>query len=91
MVMTKEKKTGLIQENATHAGDTGSPEVQAAILTERIGHLSEHLKGHPKDRHSRRGLLMMVNKRNRLLRYLRESYPQRYQAIVAKLNLRAKE
>ncbi len=90
MVMTAEKKTSIIQEYATHEGDTGSPEVQVALLTQRIGELTEHLRGHKKDRHSRRGLLMMVSKRNRLLAYLRRKDVERYRALVARLDLRAK-
>lgn len=91
MVMTKEQKGGIIKENATKEGDTGSPEVQIALLTTRINDLTEHLRSHKKDHHSRRGLLMMVNKRNRLLRYLRSKSIERYRGIVAKLKLRAKD
>jgi len=90
MSMTKERKKQVIQENARKSGDTGSPEVQVAVLTERISELSKHLQGHPKDNHSRRGLLLMVNNRNRLLKHLREVDAARYQAITAKLGLRAK-
>jgi len=88
MVMNKGKKTEIIAANARHAKDTGSPEVQVAILTERISHLTEHLRSHRKDIHSRRGLLLMVNKRNRLLRYLQRVDAGRYQALIARLNLR---
>jgi len=91
MVMTADRKTALIKDFATHEGDTGSPEVQIALLTERIGELSEHLQGHKKDHHSRRGLLMMVNKRNRLLKYMMKSNLDGYRKIVARLNLRAKD
>lgn len=91
MVMTKEEKGGIIQKHAKHEGDTGSPEVQVAIMTERINELTGHLRAHKKDHHSRRGLLMLVNKRNRLLRYLRHKDIERYRSLVAELNLRAKE
>ena len=87
--MTKERKQALIAEYATHEGDTGSPEVQIALLTERINHLNnEHLNMHKKDHHSRRGLLKMVGKRRGLLDYLMKNDIERYRAIVAKLNLR---
>ena len=88
MTITAERKTALIQEHARAEGDTGSPEVQIAILTERIRNLTEHFKGHAKDNHSRRGLLMMVNKRRSLLDYLRKSDGDRYLALIAKLGLR---
>lgn len=91
MTMNKERKDELIREFATKENDTGSPEVQVALLTERINSLTEHLKGHKKDNHSRRGLLMMVNRRNRLLRYLRETNLESYRSIIAKLKIRAKE
>ena len=78
----------VVDEYGTHASDTGSPEVQVALLTERINHLTEHLKTHKKDHHSRRGLLMMVGKRRRLLRYLQEQDVERYRALIAKLGLR---
>ena len=78
----------VVDEYGTHATDTGSPEVQAALLTQRINHLTEHLKSHNKDHHSRRGLLMMVGKRRRLLRYLQEQDVERYRALIAKLGLR---
>jgi small subunit ribosomal protein S15 len=78
----------LVDEFGTHATDTGSPEVQVALLTERINHLTEHLKVHKKDHHSRRGLLMMVGKRRRLLDYLRNQDVERYRSLIAKLGLR---
>ncbi|MEN6315895.1 MAG: 30S ribosomal protein S15 [Clostridiaceae bacterium] len=86
--MVKEIKTGIIEKYKLHDGDTGSPEVQIAILTERINHLNEHLKIHKKDHHSRRGLLKMVGARRGLLNYLQEKDIERYRAIVEKLNLR---
>ena len=88
MTVTAEKKQEIIQDNAREANDTGSPEVQVAILTERIRNLTEHFKGHHKDNHSRRGLLMMVNKRRSLLDYLKAKDQSRYTDIVAKLGLR---
>ena len=78
MSITSEKKTEIISEFATKNGDTGSPEVQVAILTERISNLTEHFKEHKKDVHSRRGLLMLVNKRRRMLNYLRKNNFERY-------------
>lgn len=78
----------IITEFGTHGTDTGSPEVQVALLTERIDHLTEHLKIHKKDHHSRRGLLMMVGKRRRLLRYLQDQDVERYRSLIAKLGLR---
>jgi small subunit ribosomal protein S15 len=78
----------VVDEYGTHATDAGSPEVQVALLTERINHLTEHLKVNKKDHHSRRGLLMMVGKRRRLLRYLQEQDMERYRALIAKLGLR---
>ncbi|MBO4896903.1 MAG: 30S ribosomal protein S15 [Clostridia bacterium] len=86
--MTKEEKTELIKTYALKEGDTGSPEVQIALLTHRINHLNEHLKIHKKDHHSRRGLLMMVGQRRGLLNYLMKVDIERYRAIVSKLNLR---
>ena len=83
--MTKQE---IIAKYQTHEGDTGSPEVQIALLTERITHLTEHLKIHKKDNHSRRGLLMMVGQRRSLLKYLEEIDIERYRAIVEKLGLR---
>ena len=91
MSMTKERKSELIKTYATKENDTGSPEVQVALLTERINSLTEHLKGHKKDNHSRRGLLMMVNRRNRLLKNLRETNLESYRGIIEKLKIRAKE
>jgi small subunit ribosomal protein S15 len=88
MSITAERKEALILDNARHEGDTGSPEVQVAILTERISNLTEHFKGHHKDNHSRRGLLMMVNKRRSLLDYLKKTDEGRYAALIAKLGLR---
>ena len=88
MTITAERKQALITEHARESGDTGSPEVQVAILTERIRNLTEHFKGHAKDNHSRRGLLMMVNKRRSLLDYLRKKDGQRYLDLIAKLGLR---
>ena len=78
----------VVNEYGTHSNDTGSPEVQVALLTDRINHLTEHLKVHKKDHHSRRGLLMMVGKRRRLLRYLQDQDVERYRALIAKLGLR---
>ena len=80
-------KQDIIKKFETHPGDTGSPEVQIAILTERVKNLQDHLKKHPQDNHSRRGLLQMVNKRRRLLVYLMKSDPDRYKGIVEKLGL----
>ena len=87
-MISKEKKTAIIAEYARKEGDTGSPEVQIAILTARIQELTEHLKNHPKDHHSRRGLLMMVGKRRGLMNYLKSQDIERYRALVAKLGLR---
>jgi small subunit ribosomal protein S15 len=86
--MDKQQKTEIIEKYKLHDGDTGSPEVQVALLTERINHLNEHLKIHQKDHHSRRGLLMMVGQRRGLLNYLRESDIERYRTIVKALELR---
>ncbi len=91
MTMSKERKSELIKTYATKDNDTGSPEVQIALLTERISTLTEHLKTHKKDKHSRRGLLMMVNRRNRLLKYVRETNHEGYRALIGKLGIRAKE
>src|SRR5947209_17670798 len=88
MTLTKEAKTEIIQEHARSAGDTGSAEVQVAVLTKRIGDLTEHLKLHKQDHHSRRGLLMLVGRRRRLLEYLKREDIERYRAILAKLDLR---
>ncbi len=87
-MITKDKKTDIIAANKTHENDTGSPEVQIAILTERINQLTEHLKVHKKDNHSRMGLFKMIGKRRRLLDYLMEKDIERYRAIIAKLNIR---
>ncbi len=80
--------TEIVAEYGTHESDTGSPEVQVALLSERINHLTEHLREHGHDHHSRRGLLMMVGKRRRLLDYLRRQDVERYRALIAKLGLR---
>jgi small subunit ribosomal protein S15 len=88
MSITAERKQALIEDNARGSTDTGSPEVQVAILTERIANLTEHFKTHAKDNHSRRGLLMLVNKRRSLLDYLRKKDADRYHALIAKLGLR---
>ena len=87
-MMLKDQKTQVITDNKTHENDTGSPEVQIAILTKRISDLTEHLKIHKKDHHSRRGLLKMVGHRRNLLGYLQKKDIERYRAIVAKLGLR---
>lgn len=88
MSITAERRQALIGEHANKPGDTGSPEVQVALLSERIGNLTEHLKTHAKDFHSRRGLLMLVGRRRRLLDYLRERDHARYEALIQRLNLR---
>ena len=88
MTITAEKKQEIIKDNARDPKDTGSPEVQVAILTERIRNLTEHFKDHHKDNHSRRGLLMMVNKRRTLLAYLKKKDVERYNALIQKLGLR---
>ena len=88
MSVTAERKQTLIKDNARASGDTGSPEVQVAILTERIVNLTEHFKTHAKDNHSRRGLLMLVNKRRSLLDFLKREDNARYTALIAKLGLR---
>ncbi len=87
-MIRKEEKTAVIEANRTHETDTGSPEVQIAILTARIRELTEHLKVHKKDNHSRRGLLKMVGKRRRLLDYLAKKDIERYRAVIAKLGIR---
>lgn len=87
-MLTQEEKTALIKQYAVHDGDTGSPEVQIAVLTSRIAYLTEHLKEHKKDHHSRRGLLKMVGHRRRLLSYLYKKDIERYRSIIAKLDLR---
>jgi small subunit ribosomal protein S15 len=88
MSIVKEKKHEVIKSHQIHEKDSGSPEVQIAILTERIRHLTEHLKTHRKDFASRRGLLMLVGRRTRLLNYLKKRAPGRYRAIIQKLGLR---
>ncbi len=88
MALLKEQKTDIIEKYRIHENDTGSPEVQIAILTERINQLSEHLKKHKKDHASRRGLLKMVGQRRRFLNYLKENDVERYRAIISQLNLR---
>ena len=87
-MIRKDEKTAVIEANRTHATDTGSPEVQVAILTARINELTEHLRVHKHDNHSRRGLLMMVGKRRNLLDYLARKDINRYRAIIAKLGIR---
>jgi len=89
MALTNEKKAEIIKDNALHEKDTGSPEVQVAILTRQINELTEHLKEHKKDHHSRRGLLKMVGRRRKLLKYLKEVNVERYRKIVKKLGLRS--
>ena len=86
--MLKEEKTAIIKEYAIHEGDTGSSEVQIAVLTKRINDLTEHLRTHSKDHHSRRGLLKMVGARRTLLKYLQDTDIERYRAIIAKLGIR---
>ena len=88
MPLHSEKKIELIGKYRTHETDTGSPEVQVALITERIGYLTEHFKTHVKDHHSRRGLLRLVSKRRRLLNYLKVSSLDRYRKVVSSLNLR---
>ena len=86
--MTPERKTELIKKFAQSEGDTGSPEVQIALLTDRIVYLTDHFKTHKKDHHSRRGLLKLVGRRRRLLRYLKSNHPDRYQTVIKSLGLR---
>ena len=88
MTISPERKTALINEYATSKGDTGSPEVQIAVLSERITNLTEHFKGHKKDHHSRRGLLKMVSARRSLLDYLKSKDSGRYSALITKLGIR---
>ena len=88
MALTKDRKTELIGSYRTHDSDTGSPEVQVAILSERINYLTEHFKSHVKDHHSRRGLLMLVGRRRRLLDYLKGKDADRYRSLIEKLGLR---
>ncbi len=90
-MMLKDQKTAIIEANRTHESDTGSPEVQIAILTERINQLTEHLKVHAQDNHSRRGLYKMIGKRRSLLDYLMKKDIERYRAIIAKLGIRKYE
>jgi small subunit ribosomal protein S15 len=87
MSLSKEEKQKIINTFAIHEGDTGSPEVQVAMLTEEIARLSEHLKDHKKDNHSRRGLLQKVGKRRRLLQYLQDNEPERYENLVKKIKI----
>jgi len=88
VALTKDRKTELIGSYKTHEADTGSPEVQVAILSERINYLTEHFKTHAKDHHSRRGLLMLVGRRRRLLDYLKTKDAQRYADLIKRLNIR---
>lgn len=88
MVMTKERKEEVIAGNKTHDTDTGSPEVQVALLTERINYLTEHFKSNPKDHHSRRGLLLMVGRRRKLLDYVKKKDYMRYRKIIEALGIR---
>ncbi len=88
MSITPERRSALIADYATQAADTGSPEVQVALLSERIGNLTEHLKTHAKDFHSRRGLLMLVGRRRRLLDYLKAKDVRRYETLIGRLSLR---
>ncbi len=87
-MLEQERKQEIIDQYKTHEGDTGSPEVQIALLTERIKYLTEHLKTHKKDYHSQRGLLKMVGRRRGLLNYLRDNSPERYQELLIRLGLR---
>ena len=88
MVLLKSKKTEVIDNFKVHSKDTGSSTVQIALITQQINELSEHLKGHRKDQHSRRGLLLMIGKRRRLLDYLKKNNPEKYQDTIDKLDLR---
>ena len=88
MTLSKTKKTTIISDYRTHEGDTGSPEVQIAILSERINYLTEHFKTHAKDHHSRRGLMMLVGQRRRLLDYLKSKDVARYRGLIDKLGIR---
>jgi small subunit ribosomal protein S15 len=88
VALTKDRKTGIIGDYKTHDGDTGSPEVQVAILSERITYLTEHFKIHAKDHHSRRGLLMLVGQRRRLLDYLKSKNSERYADLIRRLGIR---
>ena len=88
MSLSKERKSAVIDDHKTHEGDTGSPEVQIALLSERIDYLTEHFTNHKKDHHSRQGLLKIVGKRRGLLNYLKSTAPDRYQEIIRKLGIR---
>lgn len=88
MTLSTEQKTGIITTHRTHEKDTGSPEVQIAILSERINYLTEHFKAHAKDHHSRRGLMMLVGQRRRLLDYLKGKDAKRYRGLIEKLGIR---
>lgn len=88
MPLTIDKKRGLIEQFKTHEGDTGSPEVQIALLSERINGLTDHFKLHAKDHHSRRGLLMLIGKRRGLLEYLKSKDPERYRRLIERLGIR---
>lgn len=88
MTMTADRRAEIKQQHRRHDKDSGSPEVQIALLTERINTLGDHLKGHLKDNHGRRGLVLMVNKRNRLLAYLARTEPEKYQLLIGRLGLR---
>ena len=88
MALSKDRKTGIIGTYKTHDGDTGSPEVQVALLSERISYLTEHFKVHAKDHHSRRGLLKLVGQRRRLLDYLKRSDFERYRSLIERLGIR---
>ena len=88
MTITPDRKAEVIKEYATKANDTGSPEVQVAVLSERIANLTEHFKGHSKDNHSRRGLIKMVSQRRRLLDYVKATDSKRYEALISRLGLR---
>lgn len=87
MALQKDQKQNIIKNNALHVSDTGSPEVQVALLSEKISKLADHLKSHKKDNHSRRGLLQMVNKRRRLISYLKRKDAERYQSLIDKVDL----
>ena len=90
MPLLQERKSAVIEDHKTHATDTGSPEVQVALLTARINQLTEHLKEHKQDHHSRRGLMMMVGRRRRMLNYLAAKDIERYRALVGRLGIRSK-
>ena len=90
MPLLRERKSSIVEEHKTHPTDTGSPEVQVALLTAQINQLTEHLKEHKKDHHSRRGLMMMVGRRRRMLNYLADKDIERYRALVSRLGIRSK-